>query len=99
MMMVLRRRHRDSAGPSPWAEELARLEELLRADPHGEWAWLWQLRLRILRFLDSQHRWRPRATRRWRPPWRPRAKPPRVARLTKPPPVEWRYQGAVREHV
>ncbi len=109
-MMVLRRqRHRDPSGPSPWSDELRRLDGLLGANPDHEWAWLWQLRRRILRFLDARYRDRPRAAvpwprawarawaRAWRRPGRERPRGPRRPRTDPATPVEQRFASPIRE--
>ncbi len=101
MMALRRQRHRDPSGPSPWTDELRRLDGLLGADPNHEWAWLWQLRRRILRFLDARYRDHPHPAipwpRAWRRPGRERPRGPRRARPGPAKPVEQRFASQIRE--
>ncbi len=49
-----------------WASRIKELERLRESAP--EWAWLWEIRLRVLRFLHSRYGHTPLAERRPAPP-------------------------------
>lgn len=40
---------------SRWQDQLAAVERSLAADPNGPWVWLWEMRIKIYRYLLSRY--------------------------------------------